>query len=122
MLIHYYAEVSEIAATFMVLAFVVQWTYYSPWWKDPVGRTFVYKDVALFLALAPLVVNTFFHFTLLELKWLQWFDVSAIALIPVILGWRMIVWHRINKGRRNEHVQEWIRLLLRRNREHDGGS
>lgn len=96
---HYYAEAAEIAALVMLLLADIQWSVYQPWWLDPIGRNFVAKDVALFLTLLFVVIGTFIPLTLAEQEWLGWLSISFVAAIPVILGWRMVVWWLIAHGR-----------------------
>lgn len=97
---HFYAELAEIAALVMLLLADVQWSVYQPWWRDSIGRNFVAKDAALFLTLLFVVIGTFIPLTLREQEWLGWLDITFVAAIPVILAWRMVVWHRIEQERK----------------------
>lgn len=90
-----YAKVVEISAVAAGLLFVIQWTWYSPWWRDIVGRTVIAEAAAVLLSIMPGLVESFFDLTSLEKEELRWFNVSAVALIPIIYIWRVYVWHRL---------------------------
>lgn len=87
---------SVFAATVTVLVFTVQYTLSSPWWNDPIGRTVVFKDLALLILLIP---------ASLSLIWPSWLSpisgavlsVVSTALITIAMAWRSVVWFRIRK-------------------------
>ena len=59
------------------------------------------KDIALILVLIPSILSIFFSFNRLTSHIAAWFDIGSFALVPVIMAWRTIVWHRIHReGRR----------------------
>lgn len=86
-----------ISALVFGFLFVVQYTAYSPWWRDPIGRTVVAMDLAIFCALLPLVLGTFFHFTYREELTVAWISIGALGAVSVIEAWRMVVWYFTRK-------------------------
>lgn len=93
-----YAKSVEVAALVMAGLFIIQYTWYSPWWRDAVGRTIVLMDAAVFLSVAPAVIESYFPLTVAEKVTAHWVNVSFIALIPVIFLWRIAVWRRMSHG------------------------
>lgn len=93
-----YARIVEISALVTGVLFVLQYTWYSPWWRDVVGRTMVAEAVAVFLSVAPGTIENFLNLTYAERVDLEWVNVSFVALIPVIYVWRMFVWQRLPHG------------------------
>lgn len=90
-------KVTEVASLVSIVAFVAYYTWLAPWHKNPVGRTIVFKDLALILVLLPSVLSIFFHFNRLTSYVAAWFDVASFALVPVIMIWRIIVWRRLDR-------------------------
>lgn len=115
--LHAYAETAELCALVLGALFIAQYTLYSPWWRDPIGRTVVAMDLAIFFAIVPLVVQTFFRVDLHAQVFLSWFDVSCVMCVPLILAWRMLVWHRItSKIAGEDRLLAVIRKIRTRNR------
>jgi hypothetical protein len=99
-------KIAEIASLVSISAFVGYYTMIAHWWKNPVGRTIVAKDLALILVFLPSVLSMFFRFNRLTSYIAAWIDVGSFALVPVIMTWRIIVWrrlHRLGRLPRNEH-------------------
>lgn len=93
-----YAKVVEIAALTLGAAFVVQYTWYSPWWRDAVGLTIVAEVVAVWLSVAPSVIESFFSLTQAERSSIRWMNISFVALVPIIFAWRILVWRKLPHG------------------------
>lgn len=91
-------KVTEIASVVTIGAFVAYYTKAAAWWKNPIGRTIVYKDIALILVLIPSILSIFFSFNRLTSHIAAWFDVGAFALVPIIMCWRIVVFRRIHRG------------------------
>ena len=91
-------KVVEIASLIAIAAFVAYYSSVAPWWKNAIGRTIVSKDVALILVLIPSILSIFFSFNRLTSHIAAWFDVGSLGLIPVIMIWRIAVWHGIHKN------------------------
>jgi hypothetical protein len=90
-------KVVEVASLVTIVAFVAYYTRIAPWHKNPIGRTIVYKDLALILILMPSILSIFVNFNRLTSHIAAWFDVGSFALVPVIMVWRIVVWRRIHK-------------------------
>jgi len=88
----------EIASVVTIAAFIAYYSRVAAWWRNPIGRTIVYKDVALILVLIPSILSIFLHFNRLSSHIAAWFDVGSFALVPVIMVWRIVVWRRIHKA------------------------
>lgn len=86
------------AAMVSVLVYVVQYTLSSPWWRDPVGRTVVAKDLVILMLLL---------LTCIGLIWPTWLTpgeatvLTAVILVgvSVTMVWRSVVWYRIKPPR-----------------------
>jgi hypothetical protein len=90
-------KISDVASLAAIAAFVAYYTKAARWWKNPVGRTIVAKDVALILVLLPSVLSIFFRFNRLTSYIAAWFDVASFALVPVIMTWRIVVWRNMSR-------------------------
>jgi hypothetical protein len=90
----------EVASVVTIAAFVTCYSFWAKWWTNPIGRTIVAKDIALILVLIPSLLSIFFQFNRLTSHIAAWFDVASFGAIPVIMTWRIIVWHRIHKAGR----------------------
>ena len=92
-------KVVEVASVVTIAAFIGVYTRYAKWWRNPIGRTIVIKDVALILVLIPSILSIFFSFNRLTSHIAAWFDVASFSAIPVIMCWRILVWHRIHRDK-----------------------
>ncbi len=90
-------KVTEVASLVTIAAFAAYYTKLVPWWKNPIGRTIVAKDLALILVLMPSVLSIFFHFNRLTSYVAAWFDVAAFTAVPVIMIWRIVAWRRLDR-------------------------
>lgn len=96
-------KVVEVASVITISAFIVCYSRWAAWLRNPIGRTIVLKDIALILVLIPSILSIFFSFNRLTSHIAAWFDVGSFALVPVIMCWRIAVFRRIRKdgpGRR----------------------
>lgn len=89
------ARVVSVATLVLSLVFIVQYTVYSPWWRDQVGRTIVIEAAGIFLAVLFPTVEEFVTPTRTEQEVISWVSIGTVACIAVTLLWRIIVWHRI---------------------------
>jgi hypothetical protein len=85
-----------IASTVSVLLFVLQYTFTSPWWDDPLGFTVVAKDLALLILLVPASLLLVWPHLLTPLGAIIT-EVTSLALITMTMVWRSVVWYRIKK-------------------------
>lgn len=93
-------KVVEVASVVTIAAFIGVYTRYAKWWRNPIGRTIVIKDVALILVLIPSILSIFFQFNRLTSHIAAWFDVCAFGAIPVIMVLRIFVFRKIHQTKR----------------------
>lgn len=79
-----------------IAGFVIEYWRLAPWWRNPIGRTIVIKDLLLMFALLPSVLSIFFQFNRLDSVIAAWVDVVLIGLIGPVMIWRSVVWQRIH--------------------------
>jgi hypothetical protein len=91
-------KVVEVASLVTIVAFVAYYSRLANWWANPIGRTIVIKDLALILVLIPSILSIFINFNRLTSHIAAWFDIASFGAIPVIMVWRIVVWHRIHKA------------------------
>ena len=90
-------KVVEVASVVTIAAFIACYSRWAKWWANPIGRTIVYKDIALILVLIPSILSIFIDFNRLTSHIAAWFDVGSFALVPVIMVWRIAVFRKIHK-------------------------
>ena len=89
--------VADLAA---LASFVILYTKLAPWWRNPIGRTIVIKDLLLGAAFTPTVLSLFLHFNRLTSQIAGWVDLALFAGIAGVMVWRDIVWYRIHHGKK----------------------
>ena len=89
--------------------FITQYTNYSPWRKDPIGRTVVYRDIATIFALTPLILSLWFHLSSSASQIVAWVYIVAISMITPIMLMSMSAWYR---GKKN-NTPEWEDPVIR---------
>jgi hypothetical protein len=89
-----------VAAIVVLVVFVGQYTVYSPWWKDQIGRTLVALDIALLLALASTAASVLFGFRRSTSHYAAFVSGIELWLIAGVIMWRIVVWYRIYRQRR----------------------
>jgi hypothetical protein len=90
-------KIVEVASVAAIAAFVACYSKWARWWENAIGRTLVFKDIALVLVLIPSILSIFIDFNRLTSRIAGWFDVTAFALVPVIMVWRTFVFRKIHK-------------------------
>jgi hypothetical protein len=90
-------KVVEVASVVTIAAFIACYSKWAAWWSNPIGRTIVYKDIALVLVLLPSILSLFLHFNRLTSHIAAWFDLGAFALVPVIMCWRIVVFRKFHR-------------------------
>ena len=91
-------KVVEVASVVTIVAFIACYSRWAPWWRHPIGRTIVLKDISLILVLLPSILSIFLKFNWLTSHIAAWFDVCAFALVPVIMVWRVFVFRKIHRA------------------------
>jgi hypothetical protein len=84
-----------LAAMAGTIAFVTIYTHLARWWHNPIGRTIVAVDAAVFMALLPIALSLFFTFSRLTSQLAAGLDLAAISSIPISMGWRIWAWLRL---------------------------
>ena len=92
-------KVVEVASVVTIATFVGCYTWWTKGkcWRNPIGQTIVLKDIALVLVLIPSILSIFFSFNRLTSHIAAWFDVGSLALVPIIMVWRIAVFRKIHK-------------------------
>ena len=91
-------RIAEFFAIGSIILFVAVYWRLAPWWRNPIGRTIVVKDLALLLALIPGVLSLFFDFNRVTSRIAAWFDLVCIVSIGVIMLWRTVVWIKVHNS------------------------
>lgn len=86
-----------IADLIALAAFTADYTRLAKWWRNPIGRTIVIKDLILGAALTPTALSLFWKFNRLTSRIAAWVDVALFALIAVVVAWRIVVFERIHR-------------------------
>lgn len=89
---------ADLFAMASIVLFVGVYWKLAPWWRNPIGRTIVAKDILLFVALIPSALSMFVHFTRVPAHVAAWFDLGCVAGIGVVMVWRTVVWWRVHKS------------------------
>lgn len=100
-------RIAEMGDLIAILAFVVQYTFLARWWANPIGRTIVWKDVALMGAIGLSLAGSFIRPTPTSAKVMAWVVIATLLAICVIMVWRIVVFWRIHKegaGLQAEHT------------------
>lgn len=90
-------KVVLIAGIVSIIAFIVQYSRYAPWWRNEIGRTLIVKDILLVLLLVPSILSLFLHFSRLSSHIAAWIDVGLFGLLTPVMIWRIAVWARIHR-------------------------
>jgi hypothetical protein len=91
-------KVVEVASVVAIVVFIVCYSRWAAWLRNPIGRTIVLKDIALVLVLIPSILSIFVDFNRLTSHIAAWFDIGSFALVPVIMVWRTFVFWKIHKA------------------------
>lgn len=91
-------KVAEVASVVTIGAFIACYSRWARWYKNPIGRTIVFKDIALILVLLPSILSIFFRFNRLTSHIAAWYDIGSFALVPVIMCWRIAVFGKIHRA------------------------
>jgi hypothetical protein len=91
-------KIVEIASVVTIGAFVACYSLWAKWRSNAIGRTIVYKDIAIILVLLPSILSIFVGFSRLTSHIAAWFDIGSFALVPAIMCWRIAVFWKIHKA------------------------
>lgn len=90
-------KITTITVVASTLCFIAVYTKLAPWWRSPIGRTIVWKDIALVMAFLPVVFSLFLKFNRLTSVIAAWVDIADFVAITVIMLIRCQVWIRTHK-------------------------
>lgn len=90
-------KVSTVSVELATLAFILTYTKLAPWWRSIIGRTIVWKDIALLLAFIPTTLSLFLQFSRLSSRIAAWIDIADFFVIAGIMLWRIRIWIRTHK-------------------------
>lgn len=90
-------KIALIADIVSIVAFVADYTRLVPWWRNPVGRTFVVKDFFLLFVVSLTTLSVFFRFSRLTSQVAGWLQVGGLAAMAVAMLWRVVVFERIDR-------------------------
>jgi hypothetical protein len=93
----FWYKVVVIAGLLTIPAFVICYSRWAVWWRDPVGRTIVAKDLLLAFALIPVGLSLFLSFSRLTSRVAAWTDIALIGLISPVMIWRIVVFWRLHR-------------------------
>lgn len=91
-------RVALIADLVTILAFIAQYTRLAKWWRNPIGRTIVIKDILLVLILMPTAMSLFLNLNRLDSIVIGWVDACLLGLLAPAMIWRIVVWQRMHAG------------------------
>lgn len=80
--------------TIVLIACIIQYSVYQPWWKDPIGRVIVLLEVTLLIFNAPLLASEWFRLSVSVAIVLTWILVGGIILTILALTARFFTWMR----------------------------
>lgn len=98
-LIQLLLKIILITDVISIFAFIADYWRLAPWWRDPIGRTIVTKDMLLLLALIPSVLSLFFKFTRVGSHIAAWVDVVLLGAMGPVMLWRIVIWQRVHAGK-----------------------
>lgn len=93
-------KIAVCFATGTTLLFIAEYTKFAPWWKEPVGQTIVWKDIALLQAFGITIVSLFFGLSKQTSYIAGFVDAAIIFEIGCVMAWRCWVWYKIHRGKR----------------------
>jgi hypothetical protein len=94
-------KIALIADMVAIAAFICDYSRLAPWWKNPVGRTIVLKDLFLLGVISLIVASVFFQFSRFTSEVASWIQIALLGGMAVAMLWRILVFERIHRnGRR----------------------
>ena len=93
-------KIALIAVMVAITAFIADYSRLAKWWKNPVGRAVVMKDLFLLGVISLVVLSVFFHFSRLTSQVAAWIQIVLLAAMAVAMLWRIVVFERIHRDGR----------------------
>lgn len=91
-------KIMLIADMTAIIAFVADYSRLAPWWRNPVGRTIVIKDLFLLGVICLVVLSVFFRFSRLTSQVASWMQIILLGAMAVAMLWRIVVFERIHRN------------------------
>jgi hypothetical protein len=91
--------IADIAA---ILTFVGDYSLLAKWWRNPIGRTLVLKDLFLLGVISLTVLSVFFHFSRLTSTAAGWLEVAMLGGMALAMLWRVVVFERIHRHKKSD--------------------
>jgi hypothetical protein len=88
-----------VADMVSIVAFVLDYSRLAPWWRNPVGRTIVIKDLFLLGVVSLVVASVFFQFSRFTSEVAAWAQVALLGGMALAMCWRIWVFERIHRHR-----------------------
>ena len=92
------SKVTVLAAIISLAGWVAVYSNLAPWWRDHIGRTFVFKTLILILLLLLSVPGMFWTLSHLEADTLSWVEIALVGAITPVMLWRISVFIREGGG------------------------
>lgn len=112
---------SLVAMAIVLIACIVQYTIYQPWWKDQVGFTVVLLEVMMLAQVLPQLYGDFFVKDTQGIIDLAWSAIIIAEGVTLALGLRFVTWFRVQRGTPHAGLVAVLRER-RRKGELDGAS
>src|SRR5580704_16246557 len=77
-----------IADMVAIVAFVLDYSRLARWWRNPVGRTIVIKDLFLLGVISLIVASVFFQFSRFTSEVASWIQIALLGGMAVAMLWR----------------------------------
>jgi hypothetical protein len=90
-------KITLIADIVSIAAFVGDYSRLARWWKNPVGRTIVIKDLFLLALIALTTLSVFFQFSRLTSRVAAWAQIGLLAAMAVTMAMRIVVFEKIHR-------------------------
>ena len=91
-------KIALIADMAAIIAFVGDYSRLAPWWKNPVGRTIVIKDLFLLGVISLIVAPVFFQFSRFTSEVASWIQIILLGGMAIAMVWRILVFERIHRN------------------------
>lgn len=93
-----------VSGAVSVAAFVVQYHRLAKWWKNPIGRTIVIKDILLIACLTPSILSLFLQFNRLTSHIAAWTDIVLFGLLTPVMAHRILIWQRVHRDKQAQEA------------------
>lgn len=92
-------KIMLIADIVAIVVFVADYSRLAPWWRNPVGRTIVIKDLLLLGVISLVVLSVFFRFSRLTSLVASWIQIAELGGMAVVVLWRVVVFEQLDRRR-----------------------